>query len=380
LIAETFEFVVPTTTNANRFQFTEPSTTNSNWKIIYNNVTSGVPRQPIAPLPPPPPPNPGPPAALLPGGTIVFAELVHDFGKAIGGEILKWDFIFTNTAKDTLTLSEVRPGCGCTVVGAWTRSVAPGHIGVIPVQLNTANFTGHLSKNITVTCSDSNHSTVNLTVKANIWRPIEVSPQWAILNVNSETPSNAAIIKILSNLEQPIDIRTVDCPNPALATDLLTVQPGKEYQLVIRTVPPYPTNTQQAAIKLFTSSTNMPMIPVTAWVNYQPTLVAIPAKVFVSTEPRTATFTNTVWLRNSGTNLITFAQPSCNREDVKVELNAIQEGRVYRVDLIFPTWFQMSPIEKVQLEIKTTHPDYPVITVPIEIKPAPGQIIPRPLK
>jgi hypothetical protein len=89
-----------------------------------------------------------------------FDLTMFDFGKVNQGEVVKHEFVFTNTGTATLEITAVRPGCGCTTAGIWDKLVEPGKTGIIPLQFNSANFGGKVFKSATVTCSDPNRSNV----------------------------------------------------------------------------------------------------------------------------------------------------------------------------------------------------------------------------
>src|SRR5689334_22874776 len=98
--------------------------------------------------------NTGSSAAAVPapstgGPQIQFDNQVYDFGKVTAGDVVKHTFVFTNTGTQTLELSDVHPSCGCTTAGDWTRKVEPGQTGSIPLQVNTANFNGAVTKTVT---------------------------------------------------------------------------------------------------------------------------------------------------------------------------------------------------------------------------------------
>src|SRR5713101_411491 len=88
------------------------------------------------------------------GPKIQFATPQYDFGKAKAGEPVKYTYFFTNTGDATLVVSNVQPSCGCTTAGEWSRETAPGKTGTIPVQFNSANYSGNVFKTITVTSND----------------------------------------------------------------------------------------------------------------------------------------------------------------------------------------------------------------------------------
>src|SRR5215510_14924940 len=89
---------------------------------------------------------------------IEFATRIFDFGKVSPGELVRHDFVFTNTGKVLLEIKGVRPGCGCTTAGTWDRQVEPGKTGIIPLQFNSAKFDGEVRKSATVTCNDPSKS------------------------------------------------------------------------------------------------------------------------------------------------------------------------------------------------------------------------------
>ena len=211
--------------------------------------------------------SPAPEAVGGSGPKIVFATPVYDFGRIKGGDIVKYTFVFTNAGSALLQVSNVHAPCGCTTAGDWTRQVEPGKTGSIPIQFNSGNFNGPVTKAVTVTCNDAKQPTVGLQIKGNIWKPIEVTPQFAILNVTTDAPSNATTVRIVSNEEFPLTLSAPESSHPAFTAELSTNQPGKEFQLLVKTVPPLPAGNVHGQITLKTSSTNMPVIQVNALAN-----------------------------------------------------------------------------------------------------------------
>jgi len=80
---------------------------------------------------------------------IIFNELDHNFGNINYKSEGTFEFVFKNTGKDPLVLSNVRSSCGCTVP-EWPREpILKGDKGKIRVSYNT-RITGSFSKSITV--------------------------------------------------------------------------------------------------------------------------------------------------------------------------------------------------------------------------------------
>src|SRR4051812_15929164 len=108
---------------------------------------------PVVPVPPVAAP------AVVPQGPspkISFETPSFDFGKARAGDAVKHTFVFTNTGDAALEISAVRPGCGCTTAGEWTKKVEPGKTGTIPIQVNVAATwpAGPIIKVVTVDSND----------------------------------------------------------------------------------------------------------------------------------------------------------------------------------------------------------------------------------
>src|SRR6516162_5525763 len=81
---------------------------------------------------PPPTAASQPASATISGPKIQFAEPNFDFGKVDSGELVKHEFVFTNSGNQVLEVRDVRASCGCTTPGNWDRQVEPGKTGKIP--------------------------------------------------------------------------------------------------------------------------------------------------------------------------------------------------------------------------------------------------------
>jgi hypothetical protein len=223
------------------------------------------------------PPDGAPPPAPT-GPKIEFEKPIYDFGKVRAGDPVKHTFIFTNLGDATLILANVQPSCGCTTAGEWSRQVEPGKTGTIPVQFNSGNYSGPVTKTVTVTSNDKRQPSLGLQIKGTLWKPIEVTPQLAVLNLPAGAQTNATtVVRIVSNLDEPITLSAPESNNRAFTAQLTPTQPGKEFQLTISAAPPFEPGKAQAQITLKTSSTNSPLLTVNAWANVQPTVAAHPA-------------------------------------------------------------------------------------------------------
>ena len=211
----------------------------------------------LAAQPAPPPPgglsvstNPAPapaPATNAVGPKIKFANSIYDFGKVKSGEPVKYTYVFTNTGDELLEIKNVQPQCGCTAANDWTRKVEPGQTGTISIQFNSANYNGNVLKNVTVTCNDRTQPNTVLQLKGTLWKPIEVNPTYAVLNVGPDADSASTVVQVHNNTDEPLTLSDVQSNNRMFTVevaDMDTNHPGKHFTLKVKALPPFtPGNT-----------------------------------------------------------------------------------------------------------------------------------------
>lgn len=100
------------------------------------------------------------------GSEIEFETTEHDFGTLQQGGDGTFEFVFKNTGKEPLVLSNVRSSCGCTVP-VWPKDpIKKGDKGIIKVSYNT-RITGNFSKSITV-YSNTGEAPVVLNIRGKV--------------------------------------------------------------------------------------------------------------------------------------------------------------------------------------------------------------------
>lgn len=308
------------------------------------------------------------------GPRIKFAEREHDFGRAKSGEQVKYTYIFTNVGDATLEISGVH-ACGC-ITSDFTRKTEPGQTGMIPISFNSSAYGGPVTKSISVSCNDKSSPTAVLSFRGTVWKPIEVSPALVMFNnLNVESPPTTSIVKIVNNLDEPLTVSDVQSQNPAFSAELKPVTPGKEYQVLVTTVPPLPQGSVSGRITLKSSSPEMREIGITVYANnVQPTVTVTPAQVTLAGAPLPEEQTYSVNIVNKGAKPLALSQPDINAEGVDVQLKEMQPGQMYAAKLTFPKGFTVAQGQRVELRIKSSSS---VIKVPVvQAVRAPGMIAP----
>ena len=101
--------------------------------------------------------------------TISFRDTIINFGTINMGEKTDILFEFTNTGSKPLYLTEVKPGCGCTVANYSKGAIPAGGKGTITASFDSnKSHPGTVAKNVFVTANTSNGITHTLTFNGEI--------------------------------------------------------------------------------------------------------------------------------------------------------------------------------------------------------------------
>ena len=317
------------------------------------------------------------PALVAPAGTntvgpkIQFETTVHDFGRARSGEQVKYTYILTNGGDQTLEISGVQ-ACGC-ITANWTRSVDPGKSGAIPISFNSSGYGGPVTKSVTVTCNDKTNPRPILQFKGTVWKPLDVVPPLAVLNLTPDSPLASATVYITNNLPELITLSAPASDNRALAAELKTNRPGREFEVVVSPVSALPPGSTRAQFTLKTSSTNAPVITFPAFANMQPPVTLSPPQIALPAAPLAQPHTARLDIINNSTNLMVLFEPVVSAPGVDVQLKEVTPGKRFSAMLNFPQGFEIPQGQRVELSINTSLSLMPVLkaTIVQPRRPAP---------
>lgn len=77
---------------------------------------------------------------------VALSEAHFDFGKIKKGEQRDHTYEITNTGDNPLIISQVKPGCGCTVPDYTKEPILPGQKGKITLNFDSSAFDGLVNK------------------------------------------------------------------------------------------------------------------------------------------------------------------------------------------------------------------------------------------
>ncbi|HUD46127.1 MAG TPA: DUF1573 domain-containing protein [Candidatus Baltobacteraceae bacterium] len=311
------------------------------------------------------------PAEATGAPMIDFDNKLYNFGKAAAGELVKHVYIVTNTGTSTLEITNVKPSCGCTTAGQYTRRIEPGQTGTIPIQFNSAHYSGNVAKTIDVFSNAKNQSRATLSLRGSIWKPLDVRPASAIITVQPDaTNAASASVRIVNQTESDVTVSDPISSNKSFTSELKTVTPGKEYELVVTVEPPFHSGNAPATITLKTSLASVPLLSVTAIAAVQPAVQFSPAQItLIHTAGRWTT--NRVFIRGNGNAALVLEEPQCSDSRIDVKIVPGPMRNMFNMLVAVPPDFEIPAGQHVQVTVKSNHPRYPLITIPILQQPHP---------
>ena len=102
---------------------------------------------------------------------IKWDQEMHDFGDIEKGKPATYEFSFTNTTKETILITNVRPACGCTAANYTKTPIKPGEKGMVAATFNAASG-GQFQKSVTITTTENGAEAVKtLSFKGKVLEP-----------------------------------------------------------------------------------------------------------------------------------------------------------------------------------------------------------------
>src|SRR5262249_37068225 len=158
--------------------------------------------------------------------------------------------------------------------------------GTVSVQFNSTGLSGGELKTVTVHSTDKASAAVTLKLKGTLWKPLDVLPNFAVLNILPDATGPSTIVRMTNHADDYVSISSEPkCSSPAFTAEIRTNHPGREFQIEIKAVPPFEPGNSQATVTLNTTSTNIPVVSIGVWSIVQPKLAVIPAQVALPPAP-----------------------------------------------------------------------------------------------
>jgi len=310
------------------------------------------------------------PAAAAAQPKAVAVEPIKDAGSVAKGDKITHDFEIRNDGKAVLTLTDVKPACGCTVA-SYDRTIAPGKTGKVHVVVDTVNFTGPVAKGVTVFTNDAANPQVELTVRAKIEPYIAVKPGFARYTIVKDEAKEGTIVQTLYAPDgSPMDVVKVDSPWPYLSVSFREAQEGerlpdvkvKQWRVETKLSSDAPVGPLAGYVVVHTNHAKQKLveIPVSGFV--RPVLAVTPPKADFGQIDVKEPQRRVLDVKNFATEPIKVIGVDPPGQGIEAKVEPLEEGREYAVRLTVSSDKAKGPFHG-KLTIHTDSAKSPVLEV-----------------
>lgn len=293
---------------------------------------------------------------------IHFERLHHDFGRITTDRKVAAKYRVSNTGNAYLSITQVRPSCGCTatVLGKW--SMAPGEGTDLEASFDPRGLKGGVRKSIEVVSNDPKNPTVRLTLEAEVVQEIMPSVDSVYFHEVPRSLISRTLVRYGSGNGEAVKIVDVKAPGaPFLAFGYR--QEGGDLVLEVafdgRKVPPGRYRGVEQATVRFTNP-RMPQLPLNIQWDLRPAIQVVPMELLfqgaAGTEHR-----QLLTLKQADNKPFRLTSNKCSLAGVRVE-GVNQKGASASLTVILPASIKAGRYSEL-LTFSTDDPDQPELTI-----------------
>jgi len=312
------------------------------------------------------------PAVTGPRPIIEIPKMRQDFGEVFERPKFEYSFAVKNRGKADLVISEVKPGCGCTVAN-FDKVIAPGQEGKIELVLDGTRVHGEFAKTAQVLSNDPEHPELTLTIAGNKVAFLKIVPDGVVYLQGRVDEVIEKEVTISSNEKLP-DFKIVgvtsDIDDKVTYEYKPTATKG-EYTLKIKKKTDLPISSSYGTVTIKTSSTNAPESKLQVQVMTKGNITVSPSSVnfgnvaFAAKDKDANPVSRTVMvIKNSGEGL-DVKDVKVDNPNFKATVEPVTPGKQFKVEITFQPPLKRSPSQREtgELIINTNDPREPMVRV-----------------
>ncbi|TFH60906.1 MAG: DUF1573 domain-containing protein [Candidatus Zixiibacteriota bacterium] len=150
------------------------------------------------------------------------------FGYLYTGAVVHHDFWIHNSGGDTLRISKVTPGCGCTTAPLSKQDIAPGDSARLSVVFDTKNMLGKMIKDVVIKSNDPDKPEAQVTFMGvlNSEHPkVKVKPN--VIRFFPSAANNNRMRKTLlvsNGFDTDIELKAIDYPRSLIKISPVSIK------------------------------------------------------------------------------------------------------------------------------------------------------------
>lgn len=313
------------------------------------------------------------PRAATTAPKLVIPEMVKDMGPVAQGTMLDVAFKLVNEGDAVLEVRAVRPTCGCTVAD-FDKEVPAGGEGWVKAKLDTADFSGPISKSILVMTNDPDEPTARLVIKTDVRPYVEVLPR-PLVRFNAIEKDHATEKLVVTPGEGVKDFKVEGISSEfqfikttvrqLSGDEIIAGKSEPQYEIAFSLAEDAPVGTVSGAMKVKTNHPKAPEVEVKVYGVVRALLNVTPGQVqFGAVEAKARPGRNVIVVNNRPGAEVEVTGAQVNDPAFEAAVSTIEKGKRYQVTLTVKAEAEPGSRDAV-LTLNTSDPDYPRLTVPV---------------
>lgn len=195
---------------------------------------------------------------------------VYDWGKVTAAQTkLTAKIEIKNSGTEKLIIDKPTTSCGCTAAQPEKNVLMPNESTILTVTLDISGKSGEIAKTVVIPSNDPNNPHTTLTVKANAYSPLEVTPKMFALNQLKIGKKSAVKITITNTAKHMITVSPGRSVNIGVSMKKpVKILPGKSVEIEAFVIP-QEKGMLNVAVILTTDDKEMPTVSIKGYCNVE---------------------------------------------------------------------------------------------------------------
>ncbi len=295
----------------------------------------------------------------------VCAEPLYQFEPVWAGEKVRHTFVFRNEGNATLHILNVQAGCRCTATSDYTKELAPGGEGRIPVILDTHGMRSEVVRTIRVETDDPQNKQVTLTLKGQIKACIEY-PSGQNIDFGRIYSGSELVkaLRLVNLTDQAMKIEPAEGKSGVFAWQVKEVEADKVVDVYVTATPPFADGPNNVNLVLRTGLEREPNTQIFCRLYSPPVVECNPPMLMVSPKINRA-FPREISVLYNGEGMMNLLAVEAENPAIKTQFTAVKPGKSYNIQVQFPANLEIPPDQPTHVVLKTDLENHSRVLIPI---------------
>jgi uncharacterized protein DUF1573 len=292
---------------------------------------------------------------------------IQDFGNIQKTAKVTKEFEIRNDGNAPLLLREARPDCACAVAD-FDKEIAPGATGKVRAELDPAEFTGPIRKQIVVFTNDPAAPELQLTMVALVRPEVFIKPGYARYVYVQQEKVGVIAQTLWAADGRDFKVVAVESPYPylkatfreATAEDRLPEHPGKQWKLFTTLDADAPVGPLTKPLIIRTDHPLQKEIEMEVSGFVRPAIVITPPTSDWGTLTKDEVWEGSLVVKTYTTDPIQITDAKIDLPGATATVTPVTEGRHYNVRLELPKTLPKGPF-KAKVTIRTNNLTWPSV-------------------